>query len=142
MLPKILAIILGPHRNLSTLTSACLALHPNVQVLNHAAERLWRDAQIDFIASPTSTVLRVFFETALRESEGGRRGIHGGSILHSHAFDDAAMRSAYEGRYGDSRSKAHSHCLVWKDSVAVQQRLMAEEGRLAAMIAALPELRF
>ena len=99
MLPKIVAIILGPHRNLSTLTSACLAFHPNVQVLNHAAERLWREAQIDFIASPTSTVLRVFLETALRESEGGRRGIHGGSILHSHAFDDAAMRAVLRWKF-------------------------------------------
>lgn len=27
--------ILGPYRNLTTLTASCLMLHPNIQVLNH-----------------------------------------------------------------------------------------------------------
>ncbi|MHB8529324.1 MAG: hypothetical protein ACYC8V_07420, partial [Caulobacteraceae bacterium] len=34
------AVILGPYRNLTTLTASVLALHPQCQVLNHASDRI------------------------------------------------------------------------------------------------------
>src|SRR6185436_15572703 len=78
--PVRLAVLLGPYRNLTTLTTAVLALHPNVQALNHAAERLWRRDGLDFVAEPTAAVFTQFLATAMRESEGGSRGDYGGSI--------------------------------------------------------------
>lgn len=137
-----MAILLGPYRNLSTLTAAALALHPNIQVLNHAAERLWRNADIDFFARPKESVYRDFLTVALGESESGRRGDYGGSILLSHAFDDPLLKEVYARRYGDVAAKASPTCLVWKDSMVIQRRLAAEADLLPAIVANLPEVRF
>ena len=46
------AVLLGPYRNLTTLTASVLALHPQCQVLNHAGGRLLRRGALDFISSP------------------------------------------------------------------------------------------
>jgi hypothetical protein len=139
---KTLAIILGPYRNLTTLTAAALSLHPDVQVLNHAAERLWKTSDIDFFRRPEQSVYRRFLTAAVDASADGRRGLHGGSILHSHAFDDRSLRLLYQQRYGDRRIKAKPTCLVWKDSVAIQRRLSGDEDLLPHLIANLPGVRF
>jgi hypothetical protein len=139
---KTLAIVLGPYRNLTTLTAAALALHPDVQVLNHAAELLWRRPDIDFFCRPEQSVYRQFLTAAVDASADGQRGLHGGSILHSHAFDDWSVRLLYQRRYGDQRIKAKPKCLVWKDSMLIQRRLSGEEGLLPHVIANLPDVRF
>jgi hypothetical protein len=139
---KTLAILLGPYRNLTTLTAAALALHPDVQVLNHAAERLWKTSDIDFFRSPDQSVYRRFLTAAVDASADGQRGLHGGSILHSHAFDDRFVQLLYQRRYGDQRIKANPTCLVWKDSLMIQRRLSGEDGLLPQIIAKLPDVRF
>ena len=40
--------LLGPYRNLSTLTASIAALHPNCQVLNHAGEKILNNDSLDF----------------------------------------------------------------------------------------------
>jgi hypothetical protein len=136
------AVVLGPYRNLTTLTASALALHPEVQVLNHAAERLWKLPQADFLGRPDAAHLRAFVEQALIASTGGRRGQHGGSILMSHAFDDESLQGLYARRYGDLLLKPDARVLVWKDSMLVQRRLMDSPGAIDAVIEALPQVRF
>lgn len=92
MRPRVVGAFLGPYRNLTTLTASVLALHPHVQVLNHAGRRLLKQPELDFITEP-STWNR-FCEVALAESRGGTAGLHGGSITHSHAFESPKIRAA------------------------------------------------
>ena len=136
------AVVLGPYRNLTTLTASALALHPEVQVLNHAAERLWEIPEADFLAMPDEAHLRAFVAKALDLSTGGRRGQHGGSILMSHAFDEESLQAIYAARYGDLLLKPDARVLVWKDSMLVQKKLMARKRRMARIIMNLPQVRF
>lgn len=141
--PGALVIVLGPYRNLSTLTATALAFHPQVQILNHAARRLLDgDGDIDFLASPDVATYRRFLTQALDASRDGAAGLHGGSILHSHAFEDRRVRRLYAQRFGDARMKARPDVLVWKDSVELQRRLAAREDTLPTLIERLPNVRF
>ena len=45
---RTVCLFLGPYRNLTTLTASILFLHPNCQVLNHAANRIFHDRRTDF----------------------------------------------------------------------------------------------
>ena len=137
-----LAVLLGPYRNLTTLTASICALHPQVQVMNHGSERLWAQPEIDFIATPKPEVLRQFVATSLRSSTGGRRGDYGGSILFSHAFDSEPLRELYRARYGETMLKPEARCLVWKESMRVQRRLMDGPGFAEAIVERLPQVRF
>jgi len=142
MTARHLAILLGPYRNLSTLTSAVLSLHPDIQVLNHAGERLWTDPHLDFLAHPEPAILASFMDAAWSLSVGGERGVVGGSILYSHAYDDPSMKALYSGPYGDETVKAGADWLVWKESMRVQNRLMDTPGLFEALCASFPDLRF
>ena len=136
------AVVLGPYRNLTTLTASALALHPEVQVLNHAAFRLFEMPAVDFLLRPDTAHLRAFVEKALALSTGGRRGQHGGSILMSHAFDEESLQALYAARYGALLLKPTARVLVWKDSMLVQKRLMEHPGSMQRLVEALPHTRF
>jgi hypothetical protein len=135
-----MAAFIGPYRNLTTLSAAVLSLHPEIQVLNHAGERLLSRPELDFAATPTPQTLGRFIAAGLEASGGGRRGQFGGSILYSHAFDSPALREAYRRRYGDTRVKPEARLFAWKESFRLQQRLMGQAGRLDRMMAGLPNL--
>jgi len=136
-----LIILLGPYRNISTLTSSVLSLHPDVQVLNHAMDRLFTDEGLDFLSCRTQASLDAFIAAALDASGGGQMGTHGGSILFSHAYADAPeMKATYERRYGDVMVKPSATHLLWKESMRVQSRLMAEDGSLDEMIGRFPNV--
>lgn len=137
-----LAILLGPYRNLSTLTAATLALHPDIQVLNHAAERLWSEDGLDLLKTPDDATFDRFMDAAWALSGSGERGVRGGSILHSHAFDSPVMQSLYRERYGDEAVKPEAEWLVWKDSMRIQNRLMATPGLFERLCDNFPDLRF
>src|SRR5690349_16380034 len=81
-------LFLGPYRNLTTLTASLLFLHPRCQVLNHAACRIFGDPRFDFLADYSERRFNDFMRYAIHASRGGRRGQFGGSITHSHAFDE------------------------------------------------------
>lgn len=137
-----LAIILGPYRNLSTLTAATLSLHPECLALNHAAERLLADPKSDFFTHANPETLAHFIEAAREASTTRKRGNLGGSILHSHAYDDTALSALYAKRFGANEIKPKAECLVWKDSMRVQKRLMAEKGLFDRLCSAFPDIRF
>lgn len=133
-------VIIGPYRNLSTLTAATLALHPQVQVMNHGLERLLADPLANFIATPEQPILHRFVEAALSASSTGRRGAYGGSIMFSHAFDSHTMRDLYEQRYGDSKIKEAPTCLILKDSMRFQNAITRGAKNVSDMVILLPRL--
>jgi len=137
-----LAILLGPYRNLSTLTSAVLSLHPDIQVLNHAGERLWTDPSLDLLAHPDVATFERFMAAGWALSEGGEGGVMGGSILYSHAFATPAMKELYRARYGEAMLKPDAQWLVWKESMRVQRRLMDSPGLFEQLCSSIPNLRF
>jgi len=142
MTKRHLAILLGPYRNLSTLTSAVLSLHPDIQVLNHAGERLWTDPSLDFLAQPDLETFGRFMAAAWELSAAGEGGVMGGSILFSHAFADPAMKELYRARYGEQMLKPEAHWLVWKESMRVQSRLMETPGLFERLCENFPDIRF
>lgn len=75
-----LGIILGTNRNLTSLTAALLALHPNCQVLNHGFKVFKKH---NFITDPDQR--DAFCEAAIATSSQMIVGPQGGSIMASHA---------------------------------------------------------
>jgi len=138
---KTVAIYLGANRSLTTISSAMLALHPEVTVLNHAFVRIFADQSCDFTRDPTQDKLDAFVRTAEAMALGGERGAVGGHILHSHAFSDGALRDAYLDRYGEG-AKPDTQCLVWKDATRVTNHLIHHKIALDDLARRLPSLRF
>jgi hypothetical protein len=119
-------LLLGPYRNLTTLTASILALHPNCQVLNHAGVRIIGDPRLDFLRSYTDKKFLDFMKFAVRISQGGSPGMYGGSILFSHAFGDGyPMRHLYSRRYRDSLVKEKIQSLFWKESLQISKHIEA-----------------
>lgn len=137
-----LALVLGPYRNLTTLTASVFSLHPECQVLNHGADRLLGDRSVNFFIDPNAETLQRFFASAIAASADGKRGDFGGSILHSHAFANERLRKLYADRYGEDTVKADAKLLVWKDSMRIQRMLMSEAGLFERLCDAFPDMRF
>ena len=135
------AIYLGANRSLTTISSAMLALHPEVTVLNHAFVRIFADGTCDFTLDPTQDKLDAFVRAAEPMALGGERGAVGGHILHSHAFADGALRDAYLDHYGEG-AKPGAQCLVWKDATRVTNHLIRNKIALDNLARRLPSLRF
>ena len=138
---KTVGLILGPYRNLTTLTAAVLSLHPNTQVLNHAGPRLLTGRR-NFVERPDEARLNRFVDAALGASTEGRRGTFGGSIQFSHAFDRENLRESYQRRYGDQVMKDDVRCFVWKESGRVTQLLRGSSDGIEKLTEATPKVRF
>ena len=135
----IVGAFLGPYRNLTTLTASVLALHPHVQVLNHAGRRLLKDPAIDFVNGGSWERFR---ETALDESRGGSAGLHGGSITLSHAFEVPTIRAAYRRRFGTSMMRRRVDTLVWKDSLVLSRAIRRSGASITELLDRCDGLRF
>ncbi len=139
---RTVCMVLGPYRNLTTLTAAIMFFHPNVQVLNHAAVRILPIKGANFFEGYTDRKFDDFVRFALHLSEGGERGRQGGSILHAHAFaNDDAMRKAYEDRFGTAGAKDDPRCLFWKESMRVSN-ILHDSAKLSGLIGENSRLRF
>jgi hypothetical protein len=135
-------LTLGPYRNLTTLTASILFLHPHCQVLNHAGDRVFGRRQIDFLSDYRRQRLDRFVQYAIRISEKGKRGDHGGSITHSHAFDaQHGMNDLFRGAGGELR-KQEIRCLLWEESLRTSNRLRSHSVDLGPVFAVEPRLRF
>ncbi|WP_141693805.1 sulfotransferase [Methyloligella halotolerans] len=134
-----IGIPLGPYRNLTTLTAAILATHPQCLVLNHAASWMLEDRRLDFFWKGD---LEQFLKAAVDHSFGGERGKVGGDIRLSHAFDDAAMRSLYERFNGDAVLTPNIRTLYWKDSMRVTNHMERLGIGPAEFTARYPQVRF
>jgi hypothetical protein len=138
----VVGAFLGPYRNLTTLTASVLALHPHVQVLNHAGRRLLARPELDFVRTPSRERFERFREVALAEARGGSRGMHGGSITLSHAFDVPVMRAAYRARFGTAIRRRRARALVWKDSLVLTRAIRRSNVEIRQLLDGSPGLRF
>lgn len=138
---KTVGVFIGASRSLTTLSSAMMAFHPEVTVLNHSFARIFADPGRNFMLSPSQATLDAFVGEAQGYARGGQRGEHGGHILHSHAFDDEVLRSAYLDRYG-WEAKPRATCLLWKDATRLTGFVIRNKISLDMVAGALPPLRF
>ncbi|MFC3150002.1 sulfotransferase domain-containing protein [Litoribrevibacter euphylliae] len=119
-----ICLVVGPYRNLTTLLSAIVSLHPNIQVLNHAFERVLTIKNINFFDEFQIEKLDSFIKYVIYISASGTRGSFGGSILHSHAFANyPGMQAAYTNRYGKQTVKKNIKSIFWKESLTVTRYL-------------------
>lgn len=140
---KSVCLLLGPYRNLTTLTASTLFLHPKCQVLNHAATRIFGDQQIDFLADYSDERFNAFLQYAICISQSGKRGQYGGSIIHSHAFDkEHAMKQLFERESGASLLKGEIQSLVWKESLRTSNHIRSCMTDLDSIFSRNDRLRF
>ncbi|OYT27592.1 MAG: hypothetical protein B6U97_00980 [Candidatus Altiarchaeales archaeon ex4484_96] len=138
---KTVGIMLGPYRNLTTLTASVLSLHPNCQVLNHAGERVFSNKKINFFQDYSEKKFSSFLSFAVYASLHGRGGNYGGGIFHSHAFDHGIMKEKYFARY-DSHLKKKINCLFWKESLKVSNIIKNEALDIDDLLKKNKRLRF
>lgn len=134
-------VLMGANRSLTTLLGAMMALHPEATVLNHGIARIFADPARNFVRDPRQETLDAFVTEAHAMALGGQRGDYGGHILHSHAFDDEALRQAFLDRFG-WEAKPHSKALVWKDATKFTKYVLEHRVNLDAVGRSLPALRF
>jgi len=139
---KTVCLAIGPYRNLTTLTASVLFLHPSCQVLNHGGSRVFGNASIDFLSSYSKDKLDRFIAFAMTISSKGQRGGAGGSIVHSHAFDDKhKLKDIYE-QSSVAQGKQVIQSLFWKESLHTSNLLQNKHIDVAALLAQEPRLRF
>ena len=142
---KTVCLAMGPYRNLTTLTASILFLHPNCQVLNHGAERIFADDRLDFLLHYSRRVADNFIRYAIYISGQGSRGKQGGSITLSHAFDGKhKMQALYRKQFGDKLIKEEINAVFWKESLRTSfhlrkhgidlQQLFEQEQRLRFLL--------
>ena len=137
-----LICLAGPYRNLTTLTAAIAALHPNCQVLNHAHESILPHREVDFFSDYALDKWERFLQYSLRISLAGERGRVGGSILHSHAFDHGNVKTLYLKRYGEKPIKDHVQSILWKEGLYLANHLKKHNTDPLCLIEKQNQLKF
>lgn len=133
---------LGPYRNLTTLTASLLFLHPNCQVLNHAGKRIFSNPRLNFFAGYSDEKFWNFTKYAIQISKAGRRSGYGGSIIHSHAFDDKHhMKTAFAKAQG-KLVKEHIHTLFWKEPLHTSHQIRKHDVNLEDLFRRNKYIRF
>jgi len=135
-------VFLCPYRNLTTLTAATLALHRNIQVMNHGGRRLLDAGALEFFSRPDESTYTRFCSSLLELSGSGKRGNFGGSITYSHAFDHQIMREAYERRFSGNLMKHQIRSILWKESGIVQTLFWKAGIDPVSLSVRFPQLRF
>lgn len=135
-------LALGPYRNLTTLTAATLFLHPNCQVLNHAGSRIFGNRRVDFLSDYSEERFNHFIQFAIKISGKGQRGILGGSITYSHAFDSKyELKKEFE-KTGLELEKKQIKCLFWKESLLTSNLIREKHVDLCRIFEKDDRLRF
>jgi hypothetical protein len=94
-----------------------MALHPNIQVMNHGMKTLF-DKDTNFLANYSPETFENFKQAAMARSVVMVKGILGGSILASHAYEPQySLYKEYKSRYNNLLMKDNPKCLVWKESL-------------------------
>lgn len=138
---KCVCIFLGPYRNLSTMTSSFLSLHPNCEVLNHAGDRVLGRKKVDFLRYQKQSVMNRFLSFAVYASNFGKKGPYGGGIFHSHAFDNSSLRQIYNKRK-DQHIKNDVKCIVWKEPHKVSNYLIEKKIDMGNFSKMKQEIKF
>ena len=139
---KSVCLTLGPYRNLTTMTAAALFLHPNCQVLNHAARRIFGNTKVDFLSDYSEEKFIRFIKFAIEISGKGHRGRLGGSITYSHAFDSKHNMNEAFVKTGLELRKNEIKCLFWKESHRTSNLIREKHVDLGSIFAKEERLRF
>lgn len=139
---KSVCLILGPYRNLTTLTSSVLFLHKNCQVLNHAGGRILSNKKLNFLSEYSDEKFDTFLKYSIYISEYGRQGDYGGSITFSHAFNDKYKVKNIFNKTGLDLVKKDIECLIWKESLRVSHFIKAEKTNLLKLFETNKKLKF
>lgn len=139
---RTVGIFLCPYRNLTTLTAATLALHRNIQVMNHGGRRLLEGGALEFLINPNARTYERFCTSLIALSKGGKRGNYGGSITFSHAFDHHQLKEAYERRFSNNLIKPDIQSIVWKEGGIVQAMFWKSRIDPVSLSVRFPQLRF
>lgn len=116
-----LILFVGPYRNLTTYLAANIALHPSCDVLNHAGIRVFANEKINFLSQYTDEKFEQFLQFFNYACQFGYKGIRGGNVVYSHAFEtNPALKKAYQNKDESSEK----NCLVWKESHLVTNLLI------------------
>lgn len=126
---------LGPYRNLTTMTAALFAFHPNAVVLNHAADRVF-GSRYDPFDELGAARWRTFKAGALRLLQHGRKSSYGGNVIFSHAFRGGPLADLYAARFGATLLKPDATTLFWKDSMRFTNRFIEGRPAIDAFLAA------
>lgn len=126
---------LGPYRNLTTMTAALFALHPQAVVLNHAAMRVF-GTRYDPFDDLSPARWRAFKALSTRLLRHGRKSSYGGNVLYSHAFRGGSLSLLYAERFGETLLKPAARTLFWKDSMRFQNRFESGDPSIEAWLAA------
>ena len=137
-----ICVMLGPHRNLTTLLAALMFLHPRCQVLNHAETRILGHSQVDFLQLYSPERMQRFIHFAIDLSVRGRSSWFGGSMLNTHAFSPRyEIRKTFD-LSGGVRLKPQIQCLLWKGAMKVSNHLREHQIDMGQLTAADSRLRF
>ena len=136
-------VMLGPHRNLTSLISALMFLHPRCQVLNHGEPRILGHPSVAFLEQYTPERMQRFIRFAIDISVGCRGGsLVGGSILKSKAFSpEYGMREVFD-RSGGVRLKPRIQCLLWKGGMWTSNHIDEHRIDVGELAASDSRLRF
>jgi len=143
---RILAF-LGPYRNLTSFTSALLALHPQVQVLNHSYNTAIT-TKSNFIQDASNASIDEFIRRAITISSTRRievlgEYLLGGSILDSHSFlNYPDVTERYKSRFGTAVVKPSFQVLAWKESGRLTDYLMRYEEKFRNLLEHVPRVKF
>lgn len=135
-------LILGPYRNLTTMTASALFLHPRCQVLNHAGIRIFGNSEIDFLRDYSREKLDRFIQYAITISGKGQRGYRGGSITYSHAFESRHEMKEIFDKSGLDLIKKQIKCLLWKEPLRTANVIREEHVDLGNIFETEDRLRF
>lgn len=140
---KTVCLMLGPQRNLTTVTASALFLHPHCQVLNHAGARIFGTRHDPLPRRYSKSRFDDFIQFAVRISANGQRGTIGGSITKSHVFDapDGHVGAAFD-RMGGVRVKPQIRCLMWKEPRVVLSVIRDRAIDVGDLLACEPRLVF
>jgi hypothetical protein len=127
---RTVCLLLGPYRNLSTLTASMMFLHPRCQVLNHASVRVFGNRQIDFLSGYNKNTFDAFVRYAVHISQSGKGGQRGGTITRSHAFKNPSnpLGRIYAERFGERLVKEQIRSVLWKEPLRVSNHLRLHGG--------------
>ena len=138
-----ICLILGPYRNLTTLFSSIVFLHPNCQVLNHAGSRIYGNKSVDFLSNHSSKTIENFIRFSIEISSKGERGSYGGSITFSHAFESRTIKDLYSNNFKQKMKKNNStKSLIWKESLHNTNIIRSDKFDLSGIIKKEKKLRF
>ena len=135
-------LFLGPYRNLTTLISSILFLHPHCQVLNHAGNRVFNNKNINFLLNYSDDKFDKFCQFVFFASQCGRVGDYGGSIIHSHAFKIPVMRETYNNNKSTLISKQKINAIIWKESLRTSNFIRKNNIDLGDIINKNKKIRF